>query len=1245
MSYACVACERLTSTHKLAHFTSHPVKREQWIISLSRADPVEMAQLRRRIERRARPMICNYHFPDISEVDEVNRKLRSNGLPVPIDENRWPLSRNISSKFLHRVPQLLIDVTDPIKRQKIIADSVFRPEPSHMAENAVTVSASAQRPEKVLITPSPSDRHAIGMKRPLPSTSRHDSLNGSTSRASEEPVPAKKTSSSRRKTRHVQSRSGSEDEMELEVEKGVVQKEIKSEPLDEDEADHQLFKLSGERVKREQTERIENASVPSVVFGNGKGRERTQSIDADPEGSNSSASPDLDQPFHPSSTPPSSSHSNSNSATNDEPPQSSATASASPYKSALDEIVQTSTTFVVKCPNSFKGLNLKRILKKLGFAYCQYNDLGEEIDNFTTDFPRDDDADLSMLNPSVPLSVSFPPSIPSVPEIVSAAPSSVDVPVSPRVKSPLPPSQSPIRAAQSKYTKKLNSSQSEAKDEYFKKIATTENGEFRLSKPKPFPTVNLLRHRSSISPPLSESDAVKIVSPAVLRKVSVTPPPAFGSTRYPLSSSFVGRPIGSFKPASDSSNDKVIIKAVKSSTFGTMRSHPYSISNKLVTLRPVGKTSSLSLKSSSALDGDFSSASTDRSGLSRIFGLGSATYEPVINASRRLKKIEPKKPIAESSQKPPLASLQRPYEYRDEAKIRIERGKEKVKERVKEREMEKNKESPMKQRTARGQKAVDTKENSDGCAMTRYFIPSATISLLYGAYHSIFSTRQAVPIRTIDEAVQALNENANTREALRFILQYNEDHLYLSQLQPSALGILARTGADVVRYAEGLTSCSNFDEDFDTILERLNLGDDWRWSISWLNRVACPEDEDLSCAETGEWLGRRPSQVERLRRLLQLLYVKTEASLDISSISTDLVSFLYSIYSQFIDSKQDMAILALKILSNVAAQDSRFAKAIFTSDWLPLLSQMTKKGKTLTEQLLSHKICQNALYTLNVLDYKLGPNVYELYLPMEEPVCDIVMIHGLRGSVDYTWRQKDSQSNIISQCWPKDWLPLDIQQPIRIIGIDYPSYLIQFTGTMESLQIRADRFKKQLLEAGLGRRPIIFICHSMGGLLAKRMLIDREDWASRTAGILFIATPHRGSPIAAWSYEFLYPTEDVKFLREKNPLIVKLDEDFEPVSNQLPVIASMVETRPSNLVGTAKGIIVPSNSGVLNRGVVYHIDEMHHNVCKPSERTSPSYGVIINFIKDSVEKAKTLVPKEMSSESTEQKEKPEGGSK
>lgn len=90
----------------------------------------------------------------------------------------------------------------------------------------------------------------------------------------------------------------------------------------------------------------------------------------------------------------------------------------------------------------------------------------------------------------------------------------------------------------------------------------------------------------------------------------------------------------------------------------------------------------------------------------------------------------------------------------------------------------------------------------------------------------------------------------------------------------------------------------------------------------------------------------------------------------------------------------------------------------------------------------------------------------------------MVLIHGLRGSVNYTWRQKDYFHNkTLTECWPKasalkfckpyaswydtpyltvsfeDWLPRDIADPIRIIGIEYPSYLLAFTGTMESLQV------------------------------------------------------------------------------------------------------------------------------------------------------------------------------------------------
>ncbi|PIO69209.1 hypothetical protein TELCIR_08979, partial [Teladorsagia circumcincta] len=182
-------------------------------------------------------------------------------------------------------------------------------------------------------------------------------------------------------------------------------------------------------------------------------------------------------------------------------------------------------------------------------------------------------------------------------------------------------------------------------------------------------------------------------------------------------------------------------------------------------------------------------------------------------------------------------------------------------------------------------------------------------------------------------------------------------------------------------------------------------------------------------------------------------------------------------------------------------------------------------------------ICQNALSTLGVVDYQLRSDIYELFLPDKEPEVDLIMIHGLCGSVAYTWRQKDHSSNIVSDCWPK---------------------------------VRADRFKYQLEAAGVGRRPIIFICHSMGGLLAKRLLLDLPALAEKT-----------------------------------------LNEDFSKISDQIPVIVSMAETKASDLIGRAKGIIVPTQSAVFERGAVYHIDEM-----KFCERRDPATLIVMTSGRD-----------------------------
>ncbi|WKY14940.1 hypothetical protein Q1695_000448 [Nippostrongylus brasiliensis] len=507
--------------------------------------------------------------------------------------------------------------------------------------------------------------------------------------------------------------------------------------------------------------------------------------------------------------------------------------------------------------------------------------------------------------------------------------------------------------------------------------------------------------------------------------------------------------------------------------------------------------------------------------------------------------------------------------------------------------------------------------------MARYIIPSVAISAIYSAYRSYISPNSpsAFGIRTLEDAINSLNANESTLAAIRF-LQQLPDVSYLNSLSPTALGVLALRGSELTKYV-AVTKSEVEDDDmmFSKLLSKFNIGDEWNAGIAWLNRVACPE-EDLAC--TDEWLARRPSQILRLFQLLRLMFVKTELSFDASVIGVDVVPALHVIFTQFRDTHKDISLLVLKILSNIALNSTPYAVKIFTSEWLPLLASMVTRGKSLEERLLSHKICQNALSTLGVVDYQLCSDVYEVFLPEQQPEVDLVLIHGLCGSVAYTWRQKDHSSNIVSDCWPKDWLHLDIPQPMRILGLDYPSSLMQFRRITESLQVRADRFKHQLAAAGIGRRPVIFICHSMGGLLAKRLLLDLPELAEKTVGILFICTPHRGSPIAAWGYSILQPTADVLFLLEENPLNKKLNEDFSKISDKIPVIVSMVETKESDLIGTAKGIIVPTQSAVYEKGAVYHIDEVHHNVCKPSERNSPTYGVVLNFLRDSIEKAKKM---------------------
>lgn len=134
---------------------------------------------------------------------------------------------------------------------------------------------------------------------------------------------------------------------------------------------------------------------------------------------------------------------------------------------------------------------------------------------------------------------------------------------------------------------------------------------------------------------------------------------------------------------------------------------------------------------------------------------------------------------------------------------------------------------------------------------------------------------------------------------------------------------------------------------------------------------------------------------------------------------------------------------------------------------------------------------------------------------------DIVAIHGLNGTPFGTWTQtimnKETRKRV-STLWLRDLLPEDVPGA-RIYTYGYPSQVC-FSKSRATTEDFAQKLLWELKaerRGGHERRPIIFITHSLGGLVCKQALIranqndDFRDILASTIGILFFGTPHRGA--------------------------------------------------------------------------------------------------------------------------------------
>jgi hypothetical protein len=162
--------------------------------------------------------------------------------------------------------------------------------------------------------------------------------------------------------------------------------------------------------------------------------------------------------------------------------------------------------------------------------------------------------------------------------------------------------------------------------------------------------------------------------------------------------------------------------------------------------------------------------------------------------------------------------------------------------------------------------------------------------------------------------------------------------------------------------------------------------------------------------------------------------------------------------------------------------------------------------------------------------------------------------------------------------------------------------------------------------------PIYFIGHSLGGLVIQQALVESLGGdesllpvATRTAGIIFMGTPHHGASLASWAvrlrdaFRVLLPIwsnningEVLKLLEPKSDICKKVQIQFqsEGRGGRLKGLKmfSFYETVPMVAAGR---VVVTKDSAVLSELYCEPIASTHSDMVKFSGKRDPAYQKVV----------------------------------
>jgi hypothetical protein len=134
----------------------------------------------------------------------------------------------------------------------------------------------------------------------------------------------------------------------------------------------------------------------------------------------------------------------------------------------------------------------------------------------------------------------------------------------------------------------------------------------------------------------------------------------------------------------------------------------------------------------------------------------------------------------------------------------------------------------------------------------------------------------------------------------------------------------------------------------------------------------------------------------------------------------------------------------------------------------------------------------------------------------DDPAVDVIFVHGLDGDPLDTWAMRNEEN------W-QTWIAKAVPRA-NIWALGYRLRTSKWFGGSMPMTTRAVNVLATLDAELSDKLPIVFVCHSYGGLLVKQMLRSGSEIANgyealteRVAGIVFLGTPNSGSSIANYA--------------------------------------------------------------------------------------------------------------------------------